>query len=297
MTTARKGIVLSGGSGTRLYPMTRVISKQLLPIYDKPMIFYPVSILMLAGIREILIISTPRDLPKFRELFGTGAELGLIFDYAEQAKPEGIAQALTIAEPFLDGAPSALVLGDNLFFGQGLSGLLQETNAQRDGASIFAYPVADPGRYGVVEIDENGTALSLEEKPQQPKSNLAVTGLYFYDASAPALARQLVPSARGELEITDLNRLYLRDDRLRVRQFGRGTAWLDTGTPDALQDAAEFIAAIERRQGLKVACLEEIALRQGWIGAAEITRLADGYAGSDYAGYLRRLVDANGRIR
>lgn len=295
--TARKGIVLSGGSGTRLYPMTRVISKQLLPIYDKPMIYYPISILMLTGIREILIISTPQDLPKFRDLFGNGADLGLSFEYAEQARPEGIAQALTIAEPFLDGAPSALILGDNLFFGQGLSGVLQETSAQEGGASIFAYPVADPGRYGVVEVGRDGSAISLEEKPQQPKSNLAVTGLYFYDSDAPSLARQLVPSARGELEITDLNRLYLSEGRLNVRQFGRGTAWLDTGTPDALQDAAEFIAAIERRQGLKVACLEEIALRQGWIDADSIARLAEGYAGSDYGSYLRRLVDSEGRIR
>lgn len=291
-----KGIILAGGSGTRLYPATLGISKQLLPIYDKPMIFYPISILMLAGIREILIISTPQDLPKFQDLFGSGADLGVSFEYAEQAHPEGIAQALTIAEPFLDGAPSALVLGDNLFFGHGLSGLLQETCAQKEGASIFAYPVADPGRYGVVEVDENGTALTLEEKPDAPRTNLAVTGLYFYDSDAPALARRLVPSKRGELEITDLNRLYMAEGRLKVRQFGRGTAWLDTGTPDALLDAAEFIAAIERRQGLKVACLEEIALRQGWIGAAEIARLAARYAGSEYGNYLYRLVDAEGRV-
>ena len=286
----RKGIILAGGSGTRLYPATRAISKQLLPVYDKPMIFYPISVLMLAGIREILVISTPRDLPGFKELLGSGEELGLSFSYAEQVRPEGIAQALTIAEEFLDGHPSALVLGDNLFFGSGLGHTLRDAAAQTDGASVFAYQVKDPERYGVIEMGGDGQALSIEEKPTVPKSNLAVTGLYFYDAEAPTLAANLTPSARGELEITDLNRAYMDRGKLNVVALGRGTAWLDTGTPDSLLDAADFIAAIERRQGLKVACLEEIAYRMGWIDAVQVENLADGYGSSSYGAYLRDVA-------
>lgn len=286
----RRGIVLAGGAGTRLHPMTRAVSKQILPVYDKPMIFYPISVLMLAGIREILVISTPRDLPAFQSLLGDGKELGISFTYAEQPKPEGIAQALTIADDFLNGAPSALVLGDNLFFGQGLGRVLRETAARDDGASVFAYQVTDPERYGVIEMDRDGRCLSIEEKPAKPKSNLAVTGLYFYDGDAPKLAAGLTPSARGELEITDLNRAYMERGELNVVALGRGTAWLDTGTPDSLLDAADFIAAIERRQGLKIACLEEIAFRMGWIDTTQVERLADGYGSSVYGDYLRAVA-------
>lgn len=286
----RRGIVLAGGAGTRLHPMTRAVSKQILPVYDKPMIFYPISVLMLAGIREILVISTPRDLPAFQSLLGDGKELGISFTYAEQPKPEGIAQALTIADDFLNGAPSALVLGDNLFFGQGLGRVLRETAARDDGASVFAYQVTDPERYGVIEMDRDGRCLSIEEKPAKPKSNLAVTGLYFYDGDAPKLAAGLTPSARGELEITDLNRAYMERGKLNVVALGRGTAWLDTGTPDSLLDAADFIAAIERRQGLKIACLEEIAFRMGWIDTTQVECLADGYGSSVYGDYLRAVA-------
>ncbi len=286
----RKGIVLAGGSGTRLYPMTRSVSKQMLPIYDKPMIYYSLSVPMLAGIQDILIISTPRDLPGFQELLGDGSEFGISLSYAEQPAPEGIAQAYLIAESFLAGAPVALVLGDNLFFGQGLPGLLRRASARAEGAVIFGYSVKDAGRYGVAEIDADGKVLSLEEKPVSPKSNLAVTGLYFHDNDAVEIARSLKPSARGELEITDLNRRYLEAGTLDLEVFGRGYAWLDTGTPDALLDAGEFIAAIERRQSLKVACLEEIAWRNKWISDDELYRAAGRLKGSEYAGYLLGLT-------
>lgn len=286
----RKGIVLAGGSGTRLYPMTRSVSKQMLPIYDKPMIYYSLSVPMLAGIQDILIISTPRDLPGFQELLGDGSEFGISLSYAEQPAPEGIAQAYLIAESFLAGAPVALVLGDNLFFGQGLPGLLRRASARAEGAVIFGYSVKDAGRYGVAEIDADGKVLSLEEKPVSPKSNLAVTGLYFHDNDAVEIARSLKPSARGELEITDLNRRYLEAGTLDLEVFGRGYAWLDTGTPDALLDAGEFIAAIERRQSLKVACLEEIAWRNKWISDDELYRAAGRLKGSEYARYLLGLT-------
>ena len=286
----RKGIVLAGGSGTRLYPMTRSVSKQMLPIYDKPMIYYSLSVPMLAGIQDILIISTPRDLPGFQELLGDGSEFGISLSYAEQPEPEGIAQAYLIAASFLAGAPVALVLGDNLFFGQGLPGLLRRASARAEGAVIFGYSVKDAGRYGVAEIDADGKVLSLEEKPVSPKSNLAVTGLYFHDNDAVEIARSLKPSARGELEITDLNRRYLEAGTLDLEVFGRGYAWLDTVTPDALLDAGEFIAAIERRQSLKVACLEEIAWRDKWISDDELYRAAGRLKGSEYAGYLLGLT-------
>ena len=286
----RKGIVLAGGSGTRLYPMTRSVSKQMLPIYDKPMIYYSLSVPMLAGIRDILLISTPRDLPGFQALLGDGSEFGISLSYAEQPEPEGIAQAYLIAESFLAGAPVALVLGNNLFFGQGLPGLLRRASMRAEGAVIFGYAVKDAGRYGVAEIDGDGKVLSLAEKPAAPKSNLAVTGLYFHDGDAVEIARSLRPSARGELEITDLNRRYLEAGRLDLEVFGRGYAWLDTGTPDALLDAGEFIAAIDRRQSLKVACLEEIAWRNKWIGDDDLYRAAERLKGSEYGAYLLGLI-------
>jgi glucose-1-phosphate thymidylyltransferase len=286
----RKGIVLAGGSGTRLYPMTAAMSKQLLPVYDKPMVFYPLSVLMLAGIREVMVISTPRDLPMFRELFGDGARLGMTIAYAEQAAPRGIAQALTIAEAFLAGAPSALVLGDNLFFGHGLPELLAEADRRQAGATVFASRVRDPERFGVVSFDDRGKALTIEEKPRQPKSNYAVTGLYFYDAEAPALAKALKPSARDELEITDLNRLYLEKGTLSVVPLGRGIAWLDAGTPSALLQAAQFIQTIEESQQLKVACIEEIAWRLGWIDTADLEKIAAGLGSGTYGQYLKQLT-------
>jgi glucose-1-phosphate thymidylyltransferase len=290
----RKGILLAGGSGTRLYPLTLAVSKQLMPVYDKPMVYYPLSILMMAGLREILVISTPHDLPLFQRLLGDGSRLGLRLAYAAQPSPDGLARALTIAAEtgfLVDGDPSTLVLGDNLFYGHDLRATLRAAAARHDGATIFAHHVAAPGAYGVVEFNAAGRAISLEEKPAHPKSNYAVPGLYFYDGLAPSLARSLRPSPRGELEITDLNRLYLERGALRVEKFGRGTAWLDTGTPDALADASQFVAVIEQRQGLKIACLEEIAFRQGWINRAELEASAALHGKSRYADYLRLLAD------
>lgn len=286
----RKGIILAGGSGTRLHPATLAMSKQLLPVYDKPMIYYPLSTLMLAGLRDILIISTPQDTPRFAQLLGDGSRWGLNLHYAVQPSPDGLAQALLIGESFLAGAPSALVLGDNIFYGHDLPVLLREADGQREGARIFAYHVHDPQRYGVAEFDACGRVLSLEEKPAQPKSNYAVTGLYFYDAQASALARSLRPSARGELEITDLNRLYLEQGRLQVQRMGRGYAWLDTGTHDSLLQAGQFIATLEQRQGLKVACPEEIAWRNGWIDAAALEGLAQPLLKSGYGQYLMHCL-------
>jgi len=289
MSTPRKGIILAGGSGTRLHPLTRVVSMQLMPVYDKPMIYYPLSILMLAGIREILIISTPHDLPHFQKLFGDGNDIGLSLAYAEQPSPDGLAQALIIAETFLQGAPSALILGDNLFYGQYLERSLKNADAY-EGATIFGYPVDDPTAYGVVEFSPDGQVLSLEEKPARPKSKFAIPGIYFYNEMAPEYAKSLKPSPRGELEITDLNRVYLEKQHLRVETFGRGTAWLDTGTPDNLIAAAQFVQVIEKRQGLKIGCIEEIAWRKGFISKAEFTALGDQYGKSEYGNYLRKLA-------
>lgn len=287
----RKGIVLAGGSGTRLYPMTAMVSKQLLPIYDKPMVYYPISVLMLAGMREIMLISTPRDLPLFKELLGDGSDLGISITYAEQKNPEGIAQAYLIAEEFLAGGPAALILGDNLFFGEGVGQRLREMSSTAEGAKLFGYRVKGPEHYGVAEIDKNGRVLSLEEKPKNPKSNIAVTGLYFHDGDVVDIVKNLRPSARGELEITDVNKAYLEQGRLNLDVLGRGIAWLDTGTPDALLDAGEFIAALELRQGLKVACLEEIAWRNGWISDDNVLKLASRRAGSAYSQYLVDLIN------
>jgi glucose-1-phosphate thymidylyltransferase len=285
-----KGIVLAGGSGTRLYPATLATSKQLLPVYDKPMVFYPLSILMLAGIQEILIISTPRDLPSFQQIFGGGSAFGLKLSYAVQPEPKGLAQALIIGEDFLAGEPCSLILGDNLFFGYGLSTMLSQAVQLQQGASVFAYRVEDPQRYGVVSFNEAGKALSIEEKPTQPKSNWAVTGLYFYDGKAAELARTVKPSARGELEITDLNRLYLERGELNVLRLGRGHAWFDTGTHDSLLQASEFMKALEQRQGLKVGCLEEIAYQQGWLTAEQLLEQADRFGKSTYGQYLRTVL-------
>ena len=288
--TQRKGIVLAGGSGTRLYPLTMAVSKQLMPVYDKPMVYYPISILMLSGIREILIISTPHDLPMFRKLLGNGSQFGVSFEYAEQPRPEGLAQALIIADDFLEGSPSALILGDNVFYGNELEMTLAEADARKEGATIFGYHVSDPTSYGVVDFDDDGKALSLEEKPTEPKSNFAVPGLYFYDERAPGFAKSQNPSSRGELEITDLNRIYLELDELAVELLGRGTAWLDTGSHDTLATATDFVKVIEHRQGLKIACLEEIGFYKNWIAKADIETAVKRHGSSPYGAYLGQLL-------
>jgi glucose-1-phosphate thymidylyltransferase len=285
-TPKRKGIILAGGSGTRLHPVTQTISKQLLPIYDKPMVYYPLSALMLAGLRDILVISTPQDLPRYRELLGDGAKWGMNFQYVVQPSPDGLAQAFILGKDFIGDDHAALVLGDNVFYGHELQELLQSAHQRRDGATVFAYPVSDPERYGVVEFDADGHAVSLEEKPKAPRSRYAVTGIYFYDNGVVKIAASLKPSARGELEITDVNRIYLEQKRLSVEIMGRGMAWLDTGTHDSLLEASQFVQTIEHRQGLKVCCPEEIAYRLGFIDAAQLERLAIPLAKSGYGKYL-----------
>ena len=289
-----KGIILAGGSGTRLYPLTKAISKQIMPVYDKPMIYYPLSTLMLADIREILIISTPRDLPTFQELFGTGEQLGLKLSYAIQEKPRGLAEAFIIGEEFIGDDNVALVLGDNIFYGQSFSKLLREVAAREEGATIFGYYVRDPREYGVVEFDENGKAISIEEKPANPKSNYAVTGLYFYPAGVSRMAAEVKPSARGELEITTLNEMYLAEHLLDVQILGRGYAWLDTGTMDSLAEATDFVRVIQKRQGIEISAPEEVAYRNGWITREELLTAAEHYGKSPYGAHLRRV--AEGRL-